>query len=182
MKLTQDQQKQLAMALVAVAVFGYVYFARMLTPVQAEIKKKEIELSGIQSRIDGLRVTANQRDQLLKRVEELKTQVAKVEKRLPKETNLQDIIRIVSDLAAKNGVRFSSFAPMGEQVTGLFKEISFAMNINGSVSSIGRFLSIIGQQERIFSARNLSLNYTPDEKRNETVSGSFTLISFVYNG
>lgn len=182
MAMTQEQQKQLAMAVVAAGLFTYVYFAKMLTPVKAEIQTKQAELATVNTRIDGLRVTANQRDQLLKRVEDLKGQVALVEKRLPRERNLQDIIRIVSELAAKNGVRYSSFSPMGEQTSQLFVEVSYGMNISGSVLSINKFLAAIGQQERILSARNLSLNYSADPKKNQTVTGTFTLVAFVYNG
>lgn len=182
MALNQEQQKQMALAVVAVGIFGYIYFSKMLTPVKAEIQSKESELASVNSRIEGLRATANQRDQLLKRVEDLKVQVAAVEKRLPRERNIQDIIRIVSDLAAKNGVRYSSFSPLGDQSSPLFVEIPFSMNISGSVLSINKFLAAIGQQERILSARNLSLNYMADPKRNQTVTGTFTLVAFVYNG
>ncbi len=182
MAMNQEQQKQVAMAVVAVGLFGYVYFSKLLKPVQADIQSKESELASVNSRIEGLRVTANQRDQLLKRVEELKGQVAAVEKRLPRYRNLQDIIRIVSDLAAKNGVRYSSFSPMGEQSSQLFVEIPFGMSISGSVLSVAKFLADLGQQERILSARDLSLSYGADPKKNQTVTGTFTLVAFVYNG
>jgi Tfp pilus assembly protein PilO len=182
MTLTQQQQKQLAMVAISIGAFGYIYFAKLLKPVQVEILTKETELASVNNRIDGLRATANQRDQLLKRVEELKVQVAAVEKRLPRDRNLQDIIRIVSDLATKSGIRYSSFSPQGEQTSQLFVEIPFGMNISGSVFSIGKFLAAIGQQERILSARNLSLNFSADPKKNQTVTGTFTLVAFVYNG
>ena len=182
MAMSQDQQKQLAMGVIAVVLFSYVYFSKLLKPVQGEIQSKEAELVSVNSRIDGLRATASQREQLLKRVEDLKVQVAAVEKRLPRDRNLQDIIRIVSDLAAKNGVHYSSFSPMGEQSSQLFTEVPFGMNISGSVLSVAKFLAALGQQERILSARNLSLSYGSDPKKNQTVTGSFTLVAFVYNG
>lgn len=182
MAMSQEQQKQIVMVIVAAGLFGYVYFSQLLKPVQAEILSKEAELSSVNGRIESLRVTASQRDQLLKRVEELKVKVAAVEKRLPRDRNLQDIIRIVSELAAKNGVYYSSFSPMGEQSSQLFVEIPFGLNISGSVISINKFLAALGQQERILSARNLSLGYAADPKKNQTVTGTFTLVAFVYNG
>ncbi|MBK8574124.1 MAG: type 4a pilus biogenesis protein PilO [Elusimicrobia bacterium] len=182
MAMTQQQQKQIAMVALSVGIFGYLYISQLLKPKQAEILAKETELVTVNARIDALRVTANQRDQLLKRVEELKVQVAAVEKRLPRDRNLQDIIRVVSDLAAKSGIRYSSFAPSMEQTSQLFVEIPIGMSISGSVFSIGKFLAAIGQQERILSARNLSLTFSADPKKNQTVTGSFTLVAFVYNG
>lgn len=182
MALNKEQQKQIAMAVVAVVLFGYVYTTKLLKPVQGQIQSRESELASVNSRIEGLRVTANQLDQLLKRVEELKVQVAAVEKRLPRDENLQDIIRTVSTLAEKSGVRYSSFSPGTPQAVNLFTEIPIGMSITGSVYSIGKFLAAIGQQERIMSARNVNLNAGADPKKNQTVTGSFTLLAFIYNG
>jgi hypothetical protein len=44
MAMNQEQQKQVAMAVVAAGLFGYVYFARLLKPVQADIQSKESEV------------------------------------------------------------------------------------------------------------------------------------------
>lgn len=182
MAMSQEQQKQIAYVIISVGIFSYVYYAKLLTPTQTRLQAKRADLAQTNSRIDGLRHTASQRDQLLKRVAELEADVAKVERRLPRQQNIQDVIRIVSQLAAKSGIRYSSFSPMGAQSTGLFTEISFGMSITGSVNTIGKFLAAMGQQERIFSAKNLSLSYTPDPKRGQTVSGTFTLVAYSYNG
>jgi Tfp pilus assembly protein PilO len=182
MALNKEQQKQVALAVVAVVLFGYVYTTKLLKPTKAEIQSREAELASVNGRIQGLRATANQLDQLLKRVEELKVQVASVEKRLPRDKNLQDIIRTVSTLAEKSGVRYSAFSPRPDQAVNLFTEIPIEMSISGSVYSIGKFLAAVGQQERIMSARNLNLNAGADPKKNQTVTGSFTLLAFIYNG
>lgn len=182
MALNKEQQKQVAMAVVAVVMFGYVYTTKLLKPVRAQIQSRESELASVNARIQGLRATANQLDDLLKRVEELKVQVAAVEKRLPRDENLQDIIRTVSTLAEKSGVRYSTFGRGTPQAVNLFTEIPINMSISGSVYSIGKFLAAIGQQERIMSARNLSLTAGVDPKKNQTVTGSFTLMAFIYNG
>ncbi len=180
--MDKKQQQQVAMGIVAAGLFGYVYYAKLLTPVQAAIVQKQSDLAEVNGRIDSLRVTANQRDQLLKRVAELQAEVVKVERRLPRTRNVQDIIKIVSELATKSGIRYSSFSPMGESSQQYFTEIPFGMNITGNVQTIGKFLAAIGQQERIFSVKNLSLSYASDPKKNQTVSGSFTLYAFIYNG
>jgi type IV pilus assembly protein PilO len=182
MTLTQDQQKQVLMVVVAVVLFGYVYVSKMLNPLNAEIQTKAAELASVNSRIEGLRATANQRDRLLKRVEELKVLVAAVEKRLPRDRNLQDIIRVVSDLAEESGVRYSSFSPQVEQTSQLFIELPIGLQVSGTVLSIAKLLSALGQQERILSVRNLTLSFGADAKKKQTVTGSFTLIAFVYNG
>lgn len=182
MTLSQEQQKQLAMVVVAMVMFGYVYMARFLKPLKAEIQTKEAELASVNSRIEGLRATASQRDQLLKRVEELKVLVSAVEKRLPRDRNLQDIIRLVSELATQNGVHYSVFEPQVEQTSQLFIELPINLKISGTVLSVSKLMAALGQQERILSVRNLTLNFMLDSKKNRTVSGQFTLVAFVYNG
>lgn len=182
MAMSQDQQKQIVMVVVATVLFGYVYVSKLLNPLNAEIQTKQAELASVNSRIEGLRATANQRDQLLKRVAELKVLVAAVEKRLPRDRNLQDIIRIVSELAEKSGVRYSSFSPQVEQTSQLFIELPIGMQVSGTVLSIAKLMAALGQQERILSVRNLTLTFGADVKKNQTVTGDFTLVAFVYNG
>jgi EamA domain-containing membrane protein RarD len=65
MAMNQEQQKQIVMVVVAAGIFGYIYFSKLLKPVQAEIVSQESELASVNSRIESLRVTANQRDQLI---------------------------------------------------------------------------------------------------------------------
>ncbi|HMX95519.1 MAG TPA: type 4a pilus biogenesis protein PilO, partial [Elusimicrobiota bacterium] len=105
-----------------------------------------------------------------------------VEKRLPRTRNLEDIIRIVTELAKKNGVSFSSFSPAGESSQTYYTEVPFTLSITGTMHSIGKFLSVIGQQERIFSAKGLNISYSPNTKKGYTVSGTFTLYAYIYNG
>ncbi len=180
--MTQDQQKKIAAGVILAVTFGYVYFKYLLGPTRERIAKSEIELSSVLQKVDGLKITASRLPELRKQTEELKAQVAKVEKRLPRTRNLEDIIRIVTELAEKTGVSFSSFSPVGESAQSYYTEAPFSLNITGTIHSIGKFLAALGQQERIFSAKNLSLSYAPNPKKNHTVSGSFTLTSFVYNG
>lgn len=179
----KDEQikKAAAIAIFAVA-FGYTYFNYLLGPTKQNIQKTQSELQTVLARVESLKMTASRLNQLRKQTEELDAQVLKVEKRLPRTRNLEDIIRTVTELAKKNGISFSTFAPAGESAQTYYTEIPFNLSVRGTLHSLGKFLSVIGQQERIFSAKNLNLSYSLDTKKGYTVSGSFTLYAFIYNG
>ncbi|MBL0350839.1 MAG: type 4a pilus biogenesis protein PilO [Elusimicrobia bacterium] len=182
MALNKDQQQKILLGVVVVVTFCYVYFKYLLAPTRASIAETETQLQSVLQRVDSLKMTASRLPQLRKQTEELDLQVAKVEKRLPRTRNLEDIIRIVTELAKKNGVSFSSFSPAGESSQTYYTEVPFTLNVTGTMHSIGKFLSVIGQQERIFSAKNLNISYSPNTKKGYTISGTFTLYAFIYNG
>ncbi len=182
MAMSQEQQKKVAAVIIFAVTFFYVYFKYMLAPKQDAIVKVEAELSTVLARVEELKMTASRLPALRRETEELDVQVAKVERRLPRTRNIEDIIRTVTELAKKSNVAFSSFAPGGESAQQYYTEVPFTLNVTGTMHSIAKFLAVMGQQERIFSAKNLSLSFSPNPQKGHTVSGSFTLYAFVYNG
>ena len=106
MALNKEQQQKILLVLVVVVTFCYVYFKYLLGPTRVNIAQTETELQSVLQRVDTLKMTASRLPQLRKQTEELDLQVAKVEKRLPRTRNLEDIIRIVTELAKKKRGEF----------------------------------------------------------------------------
>lgn len=182
MAMDKEQQQKVMVVVIFAVTFFYVYFKYMLGPTQVSIAQNSAELKTVTDRVESLKQVASRLPQLKRETEELDTQVAKVEKRLPRTRNLEDIIRTVTELAKKNGVNFTIFSPQGESPKQYFTEVPFLLNITSTLHSLGKFLTVMGQQERIFCARNLTLNYSPNAKKGTTVSGSVTILAFIYNG
>jgi type IV pilus assembly protein PilO len=182
MAMDKEQQQKIAIVVIFAITFFYVYFKYLLGPTRQNIAQNETELASVVSRVDALKITASRLPQLRKQTEELDLQVAKVEKRLPRTRNLEDIIRTVTELAKKSGISFSNFAPQGESARQYFTEVPFLLNVTGTLHSLGKFLAVMGQQERIFCTKNVSLTYSQNSKKGYTVQGTLTLLAFIYNG
>ena len=118
----------------------------------------------------------------MKEKEALLAEVSKAEKKLPKQKNLEEIIRIVTEQAQRQKIFIGNFNPEAERPQNYFVEIPFGITFTANVNSLCRFLSAMGQQERIMAARNLNLNFSANAKRGHTVSGSFSLLAYIFKG
>jgi Tfp pilus assembly protein PilO len=169
-------------AVLVVAGFGYVYWNYCLKPTNEKIRKTSAQLTEVLDKVETMKRTATRLPALERESQELQAEVGKTEKRLPRQKNVEEIIRILTEHSAKLNVAVISFSPSGETAQNYFIEVPFTLSVSGGLHSIAKFLTILGQQERILNARNLSLNYSPDPRRGRTVTGSFTLMAYVFRG
>ncbi len=183
MALTNQQKQSAVLGAMAVVGILYVYYSFFLKPVNEKIATLDNELSQVTRKIDDMKLIADRLPILQKEYDALLAEVSKTEKRLPRDKKMEDIWRTVSEIAIKNQVSVMSFSPGAEQQSSpFFSEIPFSLSITGQFHSVARFLAAMGQQERIFNARALQLNYAPNTKKNHTVTGSFTLLTYIYKG
>jgi Tfp pilus assembly protein PilO len=181
MAMTKEQQQALTAAsplLVVVALVGwYMYW---FSPLQARLASKAADLDQTLRQVETLKASASRLDALQKECDDLRAQVKLMERRLPRTKNLEDILRTVTETAIKNRVTISSLSPGGESSQAYYIEVPFSLNLTAGLHNLGKFLAALGQQERIFTAKNLSLSYSPNPKKGYTVQGSFTLSAYVY--
>ncbi len=182
MKLSKQQQQQIFLGLIVAggAIYAYVNFC--IKPTEEKRAKIEAELNDVLDKVEVMRRTANRLPALQKDYESLKLEVGKAEKKLPKEKNVEEILRIVTDESIKHRISVGSFSPGTEAQKNYFVEIPFGLNIKGNLHSLGKFLTILGQQERILSARNLNISYSLDTQKGHTIAGTFTLVGFMFKG
>ena len=182
MALSKQQQQQMIAGVLGAAAFGYIYFNYLFKPTNARIATLEVELADVLSQVENMKRVASRLNALQKESEQLALEVGQTEKRLPKEKNIQDVLRIITEESGKNNVSVVSFSPGGERPQSFFSEVTVSLSINGSLHSLGRFLTRLGQSERILSARGLNLSARLDPLKGHTVSGSFTLLTYYSKG
>lgn len=180
--LTKQQQQQIAAIVLGTAGFIYVYWNYCLKPTNQKIITVSAQLTEVLDKVETMKRTANRLPALQREYDNLQAEVGRAEKRLPKERNLQEVLRIVADHSAKSHISVLSFAPGGEAQQNYFIEIPISLSITGQFHTLAKFLSILGQQERILSAKNLQLSYSANPRKGHTVSGSFILLAYVFKG
>lgn len=182
MAMTKQQQQQVILGVMLAVVVPYVYWSYLLKPVKQKIRETEQEVRSIEEQVETMRRTANRLPALEREYENLVVEVGKAEKKLPKQKNVEEIIRVVTEQSMKQRIYVSSFSPDAEKPQNYFVEIPFGINMTASFHTLAKFLASLGQQERILSARNLTLSYAMDPKRGHTVSGSFILMAYIFRG
>ncbi len=182
MALTQDQQKQIFLVAVVVVVFPFFWWKMLMTPALDSIKAKRDDNQKIEGEVDTMKRTAARLGALEKERDALAAEVGKAEKKLPRSKNLEEIIRIVTEQAQRQKIFIATFSPEAERPQNYYVEIPFGISFTANIHSLARFLSAMGQQERIMAAKNLTMSFSLNAKRGHTVTGSFSLIAYIFKG
>lgn len=182
MAMTQEQQKQVLFAVMLAVGFPYVWWTYLMSPTLAKIKVTTEENRKLEDELESLKRTAARLGALEKERDALLVEVGKAEKKLPKERNLEEIIRLVTEQSQRNKIFINTFSPEGERPQNYFVEIPFGITFTANFNSLGRFLAVLGQQERIMAARNVTLSFSANPQRGHTVTGSFSLLSYIFKG
>jgi Tfp pilus assembly protein PilO len=151
-------------------------------PWIADTETLRAEVAETTRKIQEMKDIAARYDRLVAETNELDTKVKSAEKHLPRTRNLEGVLRTFTDMALRNRISVSSFAPGGDSDKGQYIEVPFAISFSASLHNLGKFLTDLAQQERIMSSSGLNLNSSLNPKRGFTVTGTFTLIAYVYKG
>lgn len=180
-ELTKEQTQLLVAALFCAGALGFVYWKYFWAPVSARITAAGAKLESVEKDITAAEAQEKRLDKLKIEVSSLKQQKEAAERRLPKGKNVPDLIYTLTDMGRKYNVEIHSISPMGRTARQYFAEVSYGITLTGSYHSLGKFLTALGTSERIFSAQNLSITAAPGAG-GDTISATFTLIAYQYNG
>lgn len=176
-KLTKDQQKYLAAAVVGVALFGFLYWKFFWSPISMKITEVRAKIEELDGKIARAKQQAARLPLLEKELVTLNEQAVEAEKRLPRTKSVPDILVTLSTLAQKNRVIVASFTPGAQKAQQYFTELNYPVQVRGSFHSIGKFLAALSLEERIFNVLNVTFSGSgPD------LTVTFTLVSYQYKG
>ena len=181
-KLTKEQQQMIVASVLMTVAFVYSYWTYFWKPTSAKIVELRSKIESTDREITEARRQAARLPQLRAQIQELEEKAEAAEKKLPKTKELPLLIETLSDLARQNSVTIANFSQSGASTRDYFVEVNYTLQIRGSYHSIGRFLTALALQERIFHSRNLTLSPQSGGAAGETVSGQFQLVAFQYKG
>lgn len=154
----------------------YFYF-----PMGKKIKEIDKSLAEKKSKLDSTRKRAAQLSKLQREFDIMKEDLADTEKRLPKDKDMSSIITTVIKMMEKHGVEYKEFMPLGEVSRDYFIELPFSVTANSSLHGIARFVTEIGQLERIFTIRDLKITKKILTKEDPTsATCTFIIVTYVY--
>lgn len=172
----------LAVSFVLVGVIGYSYWSLVYTPVHTAILTDEKSRNDLNVKLEEARQRASQLNKIQAEMASLQVDVAELEKQLPKTRELPSFIRVLTHRAEANGVSLTAVRPSRLVPKGLYDEIPYEITATSSLHSMNHFLTAMGKGDRLFAARNLSLNGIASKSDpSKTVNATFTLIAFKYH-
>ncbi|MEF3280637.1 MAG: type 4a pilus biogenesis protein PilO [Elusimicrobiota bacterium] len=151
-------------------IYGYVF--QFWLPISKKILDIKKNTERIESEIKEAEEKMSKYGDLNKTREELSQQKINLEKKIPKEQNMPDLIKSVKIIADKYSVKIISVSPANVAKGDFFSRITYNMSITGSYHDIGRFFSEIAIQERILNIENVLI------PGGETSNVNFVLVSY----
>jgi type IV pilus assembly protein PilO len=181
MRLSPEELKALGLIIVFVVMTIFVFVNYLYKPLKQkeaeldrEIATKSMELKEIQEIVANLEIKKAE-------VRKLREELSYVEKRLPKEVNMPELIKTITTIAKKYNVTFYTFIPSGPHVKDVYKEIPISMSTKSTYHNLGRFLTAIGNLERILTPSGVQITRrTPTKDDASTISANLVITAFVY--
>lgn len=131
--------------------------------LDGEITKQENEIAVNQVKAAKLSTLKTENEKKKKRLDELKLQ-------LPEEKEVSGLLRQVSDLSIKAGLKILSWKPESKRdhSSGIIYEIPVAVELSGSYNNLGVFFSSLTKLNRIVNISDIKIS-DPRSERNEAI-------------
>jgi type IV pilus assembly protein PilO len=148
--------------------------------IEAKIEKADAD----QRRLDGDLIEktaiANNLNQFRREKELLDQRLAEALAELPDEKNLDELLQLFQDRAAKAGLEITSIEPQGAASEGFYARIPMPMAVTGSFHEIATFFDAIGRLRRIVNVSNISMDSPKDTKGRVVVNAKFLATTFMF--
>lgn len=148
---------------IVVIVFLILPKGKEIKRLNEEITKQVNEIAKDQAKAAKLDILKKQNERLLARLDELKQQ-------LPEEWEVSGLLRQVSDLGIKAGLKIILWKPeqKKDHPSGIIYEIPVNVELSGSYHNLGVFFSSLTKLNRIVNIGNIKIS-DPKPQKNEAI-------------
>ena len=154
----------------------------MLKPTLTQIKEREAKYQDLTAKIETAERQARRLPALQLEYATLQQDLLSLEKQLPTDKDLPNIIRVITRQALQENLQFVKLAPKPSVHQTYFEIIPFDLQFSGGLHALARFLAALGQQDRIFQAQNvnLTMNSSSDPQLGTILNISLLIQTYAY--
>jgi Tfp pilus assembly protein PilO len=161
-KLTKQQQQNLAVIAIVVAGALYVYVKILMMPAMSQYKEKAAILEVKSKELQDARTMVAKYPEFLKRASEISSRTEFINRRLPQDSNVSETIREITKRATESNINIIKFEPGKETVKGEYKEMEIRVTFLATFRDLGDFLTRLGYIERLTTSSNLLIKGLTD--------------------
>lgn len=167
-KLTEEQQRNIAVAVVFIglAVFAYVKF--WFTPVMKTYNEKTQVLEQKQKDLKDARDMVSKYSEYMARQNAILRNIDFINRRLPQENNISDTIRELTEKATESNISIINFQPGKEIKKDDYKEYDIDVGFDTNYADLGRFLTQMGYVDRLTTPAGLAITKLPQTSSQST--------------
>lgn len=137
----------------------------------ATIERQQGELVKLQQQ-------AQHRTQFMREVERLRQRLREAEEQLPKQADVEKLLRDVAYEAQQSGLQLQRFEIQSEQGRGDFAAVPVRMNVSGSYHEVAVFLDRLSKMQRIVNVTDLSMSQPRVENKKIVLDSSYLATTY----
>jgi type IV pilus assembly protein PilO len=175
-------QQMLVIIPIAFIAGVFAYYKYLILPLNERKKALRTELENIRSEFQESKGRAERLPKLEQEIFLLSQEIATMQKKLPPTKDVPGLIRLLSRRMEHYGVVWKRLAPGTQTAKDYYIEHSYTIPFTCIYHDLARFLTEIGQMERIFATKFTSLKPSVDSQTGiVTVSGELTFLIYTSN-
>jgi type IV pilus assembly protein PilO len=170
-------QMLIGLAITAAAVTAGVFFL-LIQPMEDDIGRRRAEHTRLEKELIDKTAIANNLDQSKRDMAVLERRLAQALTELPNESNIDDLIRSLSEIGTKSGLTINSIDPQAEQRQSFYAAIPIVMSVTGNYHEIGVFLDALSKLARIVNVTNIKMGQPRVTSEKLIVNATYVATTF----
>lgn len=164
------------MILLIPMVLGAVYWYFFYQPQAEAIVRLERQMDQQRQTLTKYRQIAARYDRFKEQVAELELQLQEALLQLPKQREIPDLIRQMSDLGVRAGLQINLLRPQPERPREFYAEVPITIKVAGTYHAAGQFFDAIGDLPRLVSISNIQMTRSADTLDIECLATTFRFL------
>ena len=157
-----------------------VFYWQLVIPKNDSLDKLDVELAGLQAKIQEGRAAKQKLPQFREEVRRLELDLEKLLRILPARRNTPELLRRVRTLAEEGDFDLRLFDPGDIQQREFYSEWPITVSLNGDYHGLAQFFARISKFPRILNVDNLQIRSLDSPSPTRTIQASFVAKTFVY--
>ncbi len=149
-----------------------------IDPMQTQITSRQNSLRQLEDELIQKQSIANNLAQFKHEKEILERRLAQALTELPNESNIDDLIRSLSEIGTKSGLTITSIDPQPEQRQSFYASIPIVMSVTGNYHEIGVFLDALSKLARIVNVTNIKMGQARLTNEKLVVNATYVATTF----
>src|SRR5437763_5919401 len=175
-KLPLGQKVGVVVGVVVALTAANWYF--FVDPMQTQITQRQNSLRALEDELIQKQSIANNLAQFRHEKEILERRLAQALTELPNESNIDDLIRSLSEIGTKSGPTINSIDPQPAQRHSFYAAIPIVMSVTGNYHEIGVFLDSLSKLARIVNVTNIKMGSSKMTNEKLVVNANYIATTF----
>ncbi|MGI5854152.1 MAG: type 4a pilus biogenesis protein PilO [Bacillota bacterium] len=152
------KQEIILVGVMAIAALCGGFYQLLLSPTMARAEQIQNEVSAMEAKIGQIRKELRDQEELERKLEQAKSDLASFEMLIPDEKEIPDLLRELELIAERCNVQLSSIAASRPIDRKTHQEINLSLPISGKYRDVLRFFDEITSAKRLIIVKSASIS------------------------